>query len=606
MAFQFTLILEPTPPEEASDEIPDDYIPLPEPSGTTSADAEPASGRTLATLLDQLAAADLPEKQRIALRSAVLSAARLLGAEPPDLPAELRTLLARLARIHPVQANTTLKRLQNLGAELKRAFVVVGWHERRNKAGFLPTWLSLFDALPTKFDRCALTRFFGFCSNNGIQPNQVDDAVIARFRSFLDRVDFCRDPATMQRDVCRVWNRMVDKVATWPRTRLALPRSDRFWALPWEAFPATLRSDTEAWLTQGSTDEDFGDDAPMKPLRPATINTRRHQIRQFASALVLGGRDPASLGSLADLVSPDAFKDGMRIMLNRARTGAKTQPGAFGLCLLSIAKHWVDLPEKEMKIMTRRVARQRTRQRGMTGKNQEMLRQLDNPARRRDLLTFPQRTLEKVRRGPKTSRGDALQVQTAVAVEILIKTAIRRANLAAIDLDRHLRWTRARNCVTAHLVFDGKEVKNGKDLAFELSGDTVVLLRTYLDDYRPVLVDGPNRHLFPGKGPGHKVAHRLSGQIARHVHQQTGVTLTAHSFRHIAAKLILEDNVVNYEGARQLLGHSSLRTTTEYYCGEERQAQIRHYDGLVERQRDGVFGEAPGGTAKAGRRGDRR
>src|SRR3954464_10818073 len=108
MAFQFTPILEPPPSGEASDEIPDGQILLPEPSGTTS--VVPANGRTLATLLDLIDATDLPENQRIALRSAVLSVARLLGAAPGDLAAELRTLLARLDRIHPIQANTTRKR----------------------------------------------------------------------------------------------------------------------------------------------------------------------------------------------------------------------------------------------------------------------------------------------------------------------------------------------------------------------------------------------------------------------------------------------------------------------------------------------------------------
>jgi hypothetical protein len=147
MASQFTLVPKPAPPEEASDEIPDDQTPLPEPPGATS--VEPASGRTLATLLDRLAAADLPENQRIALRSAVLSAARLLGAAPADLPAELPTLLARLDRIHPLQAGTSAKRKRNHMSEFKRAFVAVGWHERRNKADFLPPWLVLFNALPT-------------------------------------------------------------------------------------------------------------------------------------------------------------------------------------------------------------------------------------------------------------------------------------------------------------------------------------------------------------------------------------------------------------------------------------------------------------------------
>ncbi|EWY36185.1 hypothetical protein N825_29460 [Skermanella stibiiresistens SB22] len=45
---------------------------------------------------------------------------------------------------------------------------------------------------------------------------------------FIDQVDFCREPATMRRDVCRVWNRMIDEVAAWPPTRLASPRSYRF------------------------------------------------------------------------------------------------------------------------------------------------------------------------------------------------------------------------------------------------------------------------------------------------------------------------------------------------------------------------------------------
>ena len=167
----------------------------------------------------------------------------------------------------------------------------------------------------------------------------------------------------MQRDVCRVWNRMVDRIAAWPQTRLTLPRSDRFWALPWEAFPATLRSDTERWLAQGAAEDVFDVHAPREPLRPATINTRRHQIRQFASALVLSGRDQASLGSLADLVTPSAFEDGMRVLLQRAKTGAKAQPGAFGLCLLAVAKHWVHLPKEEMDAMARVVDRVRTRQR---------------------------------------------------------------------------------------------------------------------------------------------------------------------------------------------------------------------------------------------------
>jgi hypothetical protein len=47
------------------------------------------------------------------------------------------------------------------------------------------------------------------------------------------------------------------------------------------------------------------------------LQHREYQIRQFASALVRRGWDPASLRSLADIVAIDAFKDGLRYLLER-------------------------------------------------------------------------------------------------------------------------------------------------------------------------------------------------------------------------------------------------------------------------------------------------
>jgi hypothetical protein len=56
---------------------------------------------------------------------------------------------------------------------------------------------------------------------------------------------------------------------------------------------------------------------PFRPVRPGTLQHREYQIRQFASALVRRGWDPASLRSLADIVAIDAFKDGLRYLLER-------------------------------------------------------------------------------------------------------------------------------------------------------------------------------------------------------------------------------------------------------------------------------------------------
>jgi hypothetical protein len=55
---------------------------------------------------------------------------------------------------------------------------------------------------------------------------------------------------------------------------------------------------------------------------------REYQIRVFASALVLRGRDPATLTRLADLVAIDAFKEGLRFLLERA-AASRVRPSSM-------------------------------------------------------------------------------------------------------------------------------------------------------------------------------------------------------------------------------------------------------------------------------------
>ena len=92
---------------------------------------------------------------------------------------------------------------------------------------------------------------------------------------------------------------------------------------------------------------------------------------------------------------------------------------------------------------------------------------------------------------------------------------MRLANLAALELERHVQWTRSPGRTVVHIVLPGREVKNGLDLTYELPEPTVHLLELYLREYRPALLSGPNRFLFPGKGEGHKFPGWLAKQITR-------------------------------------------------------------------------------------------
>jgi len=45
------------------------------------------------------------------------------------------------------------------------------------------------------------------------------------------------------------------------------------------------------------------------------------------------------------------------------------------------------------------------------------------------------------------------------------------------------------------------------------------------------------------------------------------VRLTPHQFRHVAAKIYLDQNPGGFEVVRQLLGHKNMRTTINFYAG---------------------------------------
>ena len=262
-----------------------------------------------------------------------------------------------------------------------------------------------------------------------------------------------------------------------------------------------------------------------------------------------------------------------------------TQAGAVGTAMLSLARHRLGVAGRAFEAIRRLVKARKRPRHGMAPRAQRTIELLKSPGRRRAVLTLPQRTAASVARRPGAPVADALRVQSALALELLIQTALRIGNVAAIELGRHLRFVRSGAHATAHLTFEPHEVKNGTALAFELPAATVTLLETYLRDHRGHLVESGSSFLFPGRGDRPKTTSRLSAQVSRLVDDATGVSLTAHHFRHLAAVMTLEHDPTNYEGARQLLGHRTLKTTVAYYAGEERAAHVRRYDALVERER---------------------
>ena len=552
------------------------------------------------TLADVLARIDgdssLPIVRRRNLLSSIRTFARLLGLDLSAMPAHPGYMRGMIKRFHPKQTNTSKKRWQNIKADITFALRHVGLTRLpgRYVAPLSPPWNELYQRLPDVPLKRGLSRFVRYCGANGIAPQEVDDTVADAFLEALVAKSFVARPEKVHQATCRLWNRAAEKVTGWPGTLLTVPDRRKTYTLPWSAFPQALRDEVDAWLARLLGEDPFAENAPSRPARPATIKAYRFKIRQIASALVHHGHEVEAITSLRYLVATENVKVALRFFLDRSGGTTTTQIYDMAATLKAIAAHWVGVDREHLKELKGICRRLNPGKRGLTDKNRERLRQFDDVRNKALLLDFPRHRLEEVRRSDKGGSRDALKVQTALAVELLLMIPVRVGNLAGLSIEHHFHWSRASRRGVVHLVIPADEVKNRHELEFELPAETVRLLEIYLCDYRPRLVDGPNEWLFPGRDGQHKRPAVLSGQIAKQVRNATGLVVNAHLFRHITAKLYLDSSPGGYEVVRRVLGHQSIDTTSTFYSGFETASAARHFDAAILKLRSDLAGRPEG------------
>ena len=162
-------------------------------------------------------------------------------------------------------------------------------------------------------------------------------------------------------------------------------------------------------------------------------------------------------------------------------------PSHHGLAILikTLAKYWVKVDQEHLDDLKSLCAKVDPGIKGLTLKNRDRLRQFDDPKNVYLLLDFPTREVERALAADQGRRLDAVRVQVALAVALLLMMPVRASNLVGLHLDRHIQRTRAGNKGIVHIVIPGHEVKNGRDLEYELPGETVRLLDLYLRVFRP-------------------------------------------------------------------------------------------------------------------------
>jgi integrase len=426
-----------------------------------------------------------------------------------------------------------------------------------------------------------LSRFARFASLKGLEPEQINDAALADYIIGVRDSSLHRKPNELHRNVALIWNEAVQrsclelKLLKVPSFRRPPKRIDR------NLLPLRFRMDVDAFLNWSARADAFAPDARSRALAPQTITLRRNQIHAAVTALLESGVSPKTIRSLRDLVSPENVK---RILRRRNEMiGGRENIFNHDLArtLVEIARRWVKARPAILDELKRLASRVSTPVSGLTNKNKTALRQFDDPANLRRLFEFSTRLWAEVKRDTKPSFRTLVKAQAALAVGILCYMPIRPQNLWALKFDEHLFLHEGRGAISS-LELPAHEVKNRIALAFDIPLHLVKMLVEYRNCLAPKVIGRRPDGVFIKADGTRKNQWAVAWLVRTYIRKRTGLRLSPHQFRHLAAKVVLDAEPGNFETPRQLLGHRSQRMTVNAYAGISSQRAARHHQRLIE------------------------
>jgi hypothetical protein len=559
---------------------------------------KPPSPTVPSNLIELIEALDtithLDRHRRDEMKSAVRVVSRRVFALPPSQiladPVELR---ARLARTTAIEVGRTERRWSNLKSLFNGALVATGVSSlgARSRDSKSPAWQEFLKRVDDRYLAYRISRFARYCTRRSIAPEEVTEDILAGFGKMLTEQSMVPQATQVYRETCVSWSRATDRFDDWAGHRVKVPMDQRVFTVPISTLPPSLRGEIDAYLRHLEGRELF-DETAAAPASRETIRTCRVLISLLTTALVRSGRDPTSIVSLADIVEAPAAKQALTFLWCRDGQRKTGQLHNCARTIVKIAKHWVKVPPPQLEALRSLCRHVRpTRDGSMTERNRARLRVFDDRANRERLINLPAKIVKDACRLANPNYKAALRFQSALAIALLLVAPVRAKNLARLELQRHFTHSGPPGNRVVHLVIPAEEVKNKTPLEFELPADVVRLLDVYVDRFRPLLTLQHSDFLFPARKGGAKHQTQLATQIKRTIKNEAGFILNLHCFRHLAAYLFLKSYPGEYESVRLILGHKSLKTTVEHYCGLEQSDAMRRYDELIAQYRHGDPGD---------------
>jgi integrase len=550
---------------------------------------------TVLTALDR--PSGLSETRVRDLRSSVRRIAKLLRNVPAAIPLAMDNIQAALAAVNPIAVGMTRKRYTNLRSDFVAAVKASRLLPAKgeDKAALSPDWRKLFARLSGRRANLGLSRLGRYASAKGIKPQEINDEIINGFMVAVREGSLHQKPKALHRQVTLIWNEAAQdpelglKSVTVPSFRGPKKRVEL------SLLPHSFMEDRDRYLTWCAVTDPFAADARARPLAARTLKLSRDQIHAAVTALVKSGTPPKNIRSLADLVTPDNFKSILRQRLADAGDQQTSFNFYLARALVRIAREWVKVDASVMAELKRLAGKLKAPKRELTPKNKAFLRQFDDPQALVRLAKLPEQLWQEVKnkKDEKPNFRTLAKAQAALGIGILIYMPVRPENLSELEFDTHL-FVRAEPGATSTLELDSDEVKNDNDIGFDIPAHLAKMLREYRDRIAPKHIGHRPRRLFVNLDGTPKSQATVSYLICSYARRRAGIVITPHQFRHLAAKNILDANPGNFEGAKQLLGHKNIKTTT-IYAGINPRRAARHHQALIDQA---VAAQSPGQKRK--------
>jgi integrase len=529
---------------------------------------EKVAAPTLQSVLDQIASnLNLVDTRKRDLRSAVISFSKLTDKAPGSIPlilADIRGLLDNLTGPH---ARISAKRRANLRSDLASAIEASGLHPMLRTSGieFDPAWATLLLSVNQPRIRNGLSRFARWSTLNGILPVAVDDTIVDRFIDDLRAKTLVRHINDLRNNTITGWNLLAASMPELAiiKTSSVLKAPKRF---PWESLPTSFRADVRKYLDWCAVPDALDDDARSTRLASTTLRLRLGQIHSAVTAAIGAGVKPAQLVSLANLIEVGTFKALLRKLYQDDGSVLTAYTHGVAGALITIASEWANASAAELVILKSLRRKLGALPSGLTEKNKSFLRRFEDTQLFNLMLHFPDKLWRKARRDLSESKRPFIDLQTALAIDILLRVPLRMRNLASLDFIRHLHWPNGRGQAVM-LTINGNETKNGEPLEYELPAELADRLWIYRHEIAAAVTGERPDMLFVATTGKPRTAPAVALAIKKSVYKSLGIKLTPHQFRHFAAKIALDDNPSAYEGVKQLLGHQNIKTTINFYAG---------------------------------------